>query len=173
MGSNRDRADSRSTAAVRDTESFMKIEVAGIDAKFARTADADEGVEVGAIHIDLAPCLVDFLADISNRRFKDPVGGWVRDHGGGDAGTVLLKFGIEVSEVDVALVVAGDCNDSKTDENGTRGIGPVGGNGDETDIAMGFTSRLVPSADREKSGIFALGPGIGLKRDVGKTRDFA
>ena len=130
MGSNRDRADSRSTAAVRDTESFMKIEVAGIDAKFARTADADEGVEVGAIHIDLAPCLVDFLADISNRRFKDPVGGWVRDHGGGDAGTVLLKFGIEVSEVDVALVVAGDCNDSKTDENGTRGIGPVGGDWD-------------------------------------------
>ena len=86
---------------------------------------------------------------------------------------MFFQFGVEVLEIHVALVIARDWNDAKTDENGTRGIGPVGGNGDETDIAMGFTSRLVPSADGEKSGILTLGSSVGLKRDVGKTRDFA
>lgn len=73
MGGDRDRADSRSTAAVWDAESFVQIQMAGIDAKFAWTTDTNQGVEVGAIHIDLAPRIVNLLADVPNRRFENPV----------------------------------------------------------------------------------------------------
>jgi hypothetical protein len=86
---------------------------------------------------------------------------------------VLFDFGVEVGKVDVALGIATYGNHAKSHENGTGRVRAVCGDGNEADVAMSFTSRLVPSADREKSGIFALGPGIGLKRDVGKTRDFA
>ena len=116
---------------------------------------------------------MNLLADVPNRRFENPVSRWVSDHGGGDARSVFFQLGVKVLEIHVALVIARDWNDAKTDENGTRGIGPVGGNGDEADVAMGFTSRLVPSANGEKPGILALGSSVGLKRDVGKTRDFA
>ncbi len=86
---------------------------------------------------------------------------------------MLFDFGVEVGEVDVALGIATYGNHAKSHENGTGRVRAVRGDRNEADVAMSFTSRLVPSADREKSGIFALGPGIGLKRDVGKTRDFA
>jgi hypothetical protein len=86
---------------------------------------------------------------------------------------MLFDFGVEVGEVDVALGIATYGNHAKSHENGAGRVRAVCGDRNEADVAMSFTSRLVPSADGEKSGIFALGPGIGLKRDVGKTRDFA
>ena len=99
--------------------------MAGIDTKLARTTNANQGVEVGAIHIDLATRIVNLLADVSNRRFENPVSRWVSDHGGGDARSVFFQFGVKVLEIHVALVIARDWHDAKTDENGTRGIGPV------------------------------------------------
>jgi hypothetical protein len=86
---------------------------------------------------------------------------------------MFFDFGVEVGEIDIALGVATYGNHAKSHENGTGRVRAVCGDRDEANVAMGFASRLVPSADREKSGIFSLGPGIGLKRDVGKTRDFA
>ena len=64
-------------------------------------------------------------------------------------------------------------NDSKTDEDRTGRVGAMCGNGNEADVTMGFASRLMPSTDGEKSCILALGSGIGLERDVGKTRNFS
>ena len=84
------RADPWAASAMRDAERFMKIEVAGIDSKFPGATDADQGVEVGAVHIDLAARLVDFFTQFSDGGFKDSMCRRVSDHGGGDSRSVFF-----------------------------------------------------------------------------------
>ena len=62
----RDRTDSRASTSVRDAERFMKVEMAGIDSELARPADANEGVQICAIHIDLAACLMNFFTEVAD-----------------------------------------------------------------------------------------------------------
>ena len=68
-----DGADAWSSPAVGDTESFVKVEVAGIDSKFARSTDSDKGVQVCSVHINLSPRIVNFFADVTDRRFENTV----------------------------------------------------------------------------------------------------
>ena len=121
-----DRADSRSSPAVWDTESFVKVEVAGIDSEFARSTDSDKGVQVCSVHINLSPRIVNFFTDVPNRRFKNTMSRWVGDHGGGHSRSVFFQFGIKVCEIDVALVVTCDRNNSKTNEDCTGGVRSMG-----------------------------------------------
>ena len=121
-----DRANSWASTSVGDAESLVKVEVASIDAEFAWTTNSDEGVEIGAIHINLSPRMVNFFADVPNRRFENTVSRWVGDHGGGDSRSVFFQFGVEVAKIDVPLRVACDWNDPKTDEDCAGGVGSVG-----------------------------------------------
>jgi hypothetical protein len=68
-----DGADSWSSTSVWYTESFVKVEVAGIDPEFARSTDSNKGVEVCSVHIDLSPCIVNFFTDVTNRRLENTV----------------------------------------------------------------------------------------------------
>lgn len=56
-----DRTNSRASSAVWDTESFVEVEVAGIDSEFAWSTDSDKGVQVCSVHINLSPRIVNFL----------------------------------------------------------------------------------------------------------------
>ena len=112
-----DGADSWASTSVRDAESFVKIKVAGIDSEFAGSADSDKGVQVCSVHINLSSRIVNFFTDIPNRRFENTVSRWVGDHGSGHPGSVFFQFGVKVCEINVALVVASDRNNSKTNED--------------------------------------------------------
>jgi hypothetical protein len=68
-----DRANSRTSPAMWDTESFVKVEVAGIDSEFARSTDSDKGVQVCSVHINLSSRIVNFCTDVPNRRFENTV----------------------------------------------------------------------------------------------------
>ena len=122
-----DRANSRASSAVWNAECFMEVEVAGIDSEFARSTDSDKGVQVCSIHINLSPRIVNFFADVTNRRFENTVSRWVGDHGSGHSGSVFFQFGVKVCEIHVALVVASDRNNSKTNEDCTGGVRSMGG----------------------------------------------
>jgi hypothetical protein len=73
MVSHSDRANSRASPAVGDTESFVKVEVAGIDSKFARSTDSDKGVQVCSVHINLSPRIMHFFTNVTDRRFENTV----------------------------------------------------------------------------------------------------
>ncbi len=47
----------------------------------------------------------------------------------------------------------------------------MGGGGDEADVAVPLAAVDVPGANDQQAGIFALGAGIGLKRDAGEAGD--
>jgi len=68
-----DGADSWASTSVRDAESFVKIEVASIDSEFAWSTDSDKGVQVCSIHINLPARIVNFFADVANRRLENTV----------------------------------------------------------------------------------------------------
>src|SRR5207245_9267055 len=122
-------------AAVGDAEGFVEVEVADIRADVGGAAEADLGVHVGSVHVDLAAELMRHLANGFDVFFEDAVGGGVGDHQGGEVVFVLLGFAAEVGEIDVALVVAIDGDDFEAGDDSGGGVGAVGAGGDETYIA--------------------------------------
>ena len=109
--------------------------------KRARLGEADERVEVGAVEVDLAAALVHDVAHVADVRLEHAVGRRVRDHQRGEVGGVLVRLGLEVVEVDVAVVVARHDDDAHAGHHRARGVGAVRRRGDEADRAR----RLAPA----------------------------
>ena len=59
-----DRADPGAAAAVRDAERLVQVEVADVGAESPGSAEPDQRVQVGAVHVHLAAVLVDHVADV-------------------------------------------------------------------------------------------------------------
>ena len=170
--SHADGAHAGATAAVRDGEGLVQVQVAHVGADVAGAAEADLGVHVGAVHINQPAVLVDDAADVLDGFLEDAVGGGVSHHERGEFGAVLLSLGPEVGEADVAVVVAGHGHDAQAGHDGAGGVGAVGGGRDQTDAPMIIAARIEVSADDEQAGVFALGAGVGLEGDGGKAGDF-
>ena len=75
---------------------------------------------------------------------------------------MLVDLGVEVVEVDVAVVVAGDHDDAHAGHHRAGGVGAVRAGRDQADVALGLAARAVVGADREQAGELALGAGVGL-----------
>ena len=160
-----DGSNAGSAAAVGDAEGFVEVEMADIRADAAWGGEAELGVEIGSVHVDLTTVLVREAADLGDGFFKHAMGGGVSDHEGSDFLAMALKLGAEVTEVDVALVIAGDGDDLETDHDGAGGVGAVGGGGDKADVTVALIVGEMVTADGEKAGVFALRASIGLERD--------
>src|SRR5690625_1077606 len=65
---------SRSAATMRDTEGLVQVQMADIGADFGWRCEADLCIEVGTIHVDEPPIVVDQVADFTDLLFKDSVG---------------------------------------------------------------------------------------------------
>ena len=74
MREHADGAHARSTTAVWNGKGFMQIKVCDIGTNLARTAQTHHGIQVGAIHIDLAAVFMDDSADVSNALFEHTMG---------------------------------------------------------------------------------------------------
>src|SRR5207249_2255177 len=70
---NTDWSHSRATAAVRNAERLVKVQVADIGANVRRPAQADHRVHVRAVHVHLATVLVDDLANLDDRFLEHAV----------------------------------------------------------------------------------------------------
>ena len=75
-----DGADAGSTTAMWNAKGFVQIQMAHIGVHIARPAEADLGVHVGAIHVNLTAVAVHDLTNFANRCFEDAVCAWVCDH---------------------------------------------------------------------------------------------
>ena len=69
-----DRADARAAAAVRDAERLVQVQVRHVGAERRPGGQADQRVEVGAVHVDLAARLVHGRADLGDGSSYTP---WV------------------------------------------------------------------------------------------------
>src|SRR5690606_3712838 len=138
--------DAGAAAAVRDAERLVQVEVADVGAELAGLGPAEQRVEVGAVHVDLAAGLVHQAADLGDGLLVDAVRGGVGDHDGGDRALVLGQLGAEVVQVDVAPVVAGDHGDPHAGHHRAGRVGAVRGAGDQADVAAGLAAAAVVAA---------------------------
>ena len=70
----------RTAAAMRNAEGFMQIKMGDIGTDFTRPAQAHQRVKVGAVQINLSAMLMDKLANLPERFFKNAVRGRIGNH---------------------------------------------------------------------------------------------
>ena len=166
-------AHPRPTAAVGDAEGLVQVEMRHVRAELSGQAQPEQGVEVGAVHVDLAAGGVDHLANLDDGFLEHAVGGGVGDHQRGQIVGVGLGFRAQVGEVDVAVLVAGHHLHGHPGHHRARRIGAVGGARNQADVAPALAAALVIAADHQEPGVLALAAGVRLQRDRRKTRDRA
>ena len=126
--------------------------------------DADERVEVRAVEVHLAAVVVHARADLADALLEHAVCRRVGDHQRREPVAVLRGLGLEVGEVDVAVVVARDHHDAHPGHRGRRRVGAVRRRGDQAHVARVLAARRVVAPDRQQPGVLALRAGVGLER---------
>ena len=154
-----DGAHTRTTAAVRDGEGLVQVEVGHIATEVTRAQQPREGVEVGAVDVDLAAGVVDEGGDLSDLRLEDAVGGRVREHDGRDALTVLGQELAQMVDVDGAVLGGGDHRDAEAGAGGRGGVRAVGAGGYQDEVALLLPGGPEVAAHRQQAGELALGAG--------------
>ena len=172
MRGDRDRSHARPAAAMRDAEGLVQVDVADVGADLRRLGEAGERVQVGAVHVDLAAGGVHRLADLHDRLLEHAVRRRVGDHQRGEPRAVLGDLALEIRQVDIAVLVAGDHDDAQAHHLRAGRVGAVRRGRDQADVARALALRRQVVADREQPGVLALRAGVRLQRDAGEAGDF-
>ena len=135
-----------------------------IGADLGGPCQADEGIQVGAVHVDLAADGVDDLADLADAGLEHAVGRGIGHHERRQPVGVLFGLGAQILDVDIAQGVAAHHHHRHAGQHGAGGVGAVGGGGDQADVALRLPTGGVIGADDEQTCIFALAAGVGLQR---------
>ena len=138
--------------------------MAHVDAEVSGPADADQGVHVGPVHVNLSSGAVDDLANVSDAFLEDAVCRRVSDHQCSQLITMAFSEFTQVVQVDIAVLSAANRDDLETCHDGACGIGSMGRLGNQTYPAVFFTAGPMVAADGQQTGVFALSSGIGLNR---------
>src|SRR4051812_22289597 len=120
-----DGTHTRSTAAMRDAESLVKVEVADVGTNISGPAESYLRVHVRPIHVYLPAVLVDDTADLPDGALEDTVGRWVRDHQRRGRVRMRLRFPSKVLDIDVPSRVALDGDDLHAGHHGAGRVGSV------------------------------------------------
>ena len=94
----RDRAGSRSAAAVGGGEGLVQVEVDDVEAHVARADNAEDRVQVGAVVVEEPAGVVDHLGDLDDVFFEQAEGVRVREHDSRDVGTELFSQLVTIDE---------------------------------------------------------------------------
>ena len=121
----RNGSDPGAASSVGNAEGFVKIEVADISTEMSRSSDANKGIEVGAIEVDLTASIVNRSADLADCFLENAMSGGVGDHERRKRLCVLGDFRSEIVNIDVSVFVAGNDNDSHANHGGAGGVGAV------------------------------------------------
>ena len=109
-----------------NTKRLMEIEVADIGSNIAETAEADHGIHIGSVDIDLPPVGMDDLANAPHAGLKHAVGRGIGQHQGRQSVSVLSRFGFQIRDIHISVPIAGDDDHGHADHGGASWICPVG-----------------------------------------------
>jgi len=164
-----DRTASRTAAAVGRGKGFVKIELDHIKAQIARPGFAHEGVGVCAVAVKESPPAVHNSGDLPDIPFEKPERIWIRQHEPGDiSGHQFPKM----RDVDASLGIGANGYGLEAAQGAGRGIGAVGGIGDQNLAAL-VPPHLKVFFHHHHAGQFAVGPRGRLEGEVGHAEDLA
>jgi hypothetical protein len=166
-----DGSDTGPATAVGDAERLVQVEVTDVGTEHAGLGEPDKRVQVGAVDVHLATGIVDHGADVTDPFLEHAVRGRVGEHDRRHAIAVGVEVARQVTDVDVALVVATDDGHVHAGEHGACSVGAVRARGDEAARAGEVATLAVVGAHGEQSGELALTAGVGLQADGVVARD--
>ena len=144
-------ANSRSTTTVRDAESLVQVQVRDIAPELAKLGKPNYCIGVGPIDVNLTTGCVNQVANLNHCLFIDTVCGGVSDHQSGERIAVLGDLGLQVSNINVAVFIAGNHNDFHTSQHGARCVRAVGAGWNQTDVALEVPAGAVVAANCQQS----------------------
>ena len=156
------RAHARAAAAMRNGKRFVQIDVGDIRSDLGRPADADQRVEIRAVHVDLPTMVMNNLANIPHPFLKDTVRGGIGDHERSEFFLMGCCLVAKVIQVYVAVFITFDDDYPHSRHDGTGRIGTMCGRRNQTDVPVALAVGFMKGADTEQAGIFSLGAGVGL-----------
>ncbi|CUH41249.1 hypothetical protein RUM4293_00117 [Ruegeria atlantica] len=160
-----DRTHAGAAAAMRDAEGLVQVQVADVTANVTRTRQADHGVHVGAVDIDLTAVIMGDLADLLNGGLEHAMGRGVGDHAGGQMVRMLFRLGAEVGQIDIALVIGLHRHNLIAHHLRRGRVGAMRRGRDQADIAVPFAAGEVIVADGQQACVFTLRARVGLLAD--------
>ena len=159
------RSDAGASAAVRDREGFVQVEVGNVPPDVAVASKPEQRVEVGAVNVDLTTGVVNGSCDRLDPVLVHSVSRRIRDHQRGKSVAMRLNFCVEVGNVNIAVLFAGNDDDGHAGEDCGRRVCSVGTRRDDARHTVVVASREVVAADSQKSGEFSLRTRVWLKAD--------
>ncbi len=126
-----------------------------VDAEIGRAHLADDGVEVGAVAVEIGADLVRRLGDLDDLVLEQPAGVGIGHHDGGDVGPELF---LELLQADPAVAVAWNALDLVAAGRRGRRIGAMGRFGHQHALAR-IALGLLRRADGEQPAEFAVRAG--------------
>ena len=155
-----------------NAECLVQIQMAHVGTKITGPRNADHGVHVGAVHVDLSTVVMHDRRDFLDAGLEDAVCRWVRHHQGAKVGRVLHGLGTQVVDIDVAVGIRLDHHHRKAGHDRARRIRAMRRLRNEAHGAMEISARMMIGANNQESGILALRTGIGLQRHAGEPGHF-
>ena len=155
-----DRPRARPAAAVRRRERLVQVDVHGVDAEIAGSNLADDGVEVGAVAVEVGAGLVHGVGDLDHFRLEQPASVRIGQHDRGDVGA---ERGLHRFDRHRAVVLGRDRLHPVAHERGGRRICAVRRLRHQHDVALG-AFRVVRGLDREHAREFAMRAGLRRQR---------
>mmetsp|Transcript_50792 Transcript_50792/g.163025 ORF Transcript_50792/g.163025 Transcript_50792/m.163025 type:complete len:1046 (-) Transcript_50792:41-3178(-) len=156
-----DGPQARAAATVRDAEGLVEVQVTHISTNHARRREAQLGVHVGTVHVDLAATVVHDLANLLNVVLEESTGGRVRDHQ--SCQVVLVSFAQlpELLQVHASGII--DPLDLHVTHDCGCWVGAVRRSRDDADVAMGLANARQVLADHQQTSVLAGSTARGLQ----------
>jgi len=114
----------------------MEIKVTDVGTHIARPAEADLGVHVGAVHVNLSAVLVDDLADIGDGLLEHAARTGIGDHERSEVLAMRFSFRFQIGHIDVARFIHAHWHHFEPGDYRTGRIGSMRRFRNQADIAM-------------------------------------
>ena len=154
---------------MRDAEGLVQVEVQDVHAQVAGAGGAEHGVHVGPVHVDQAADRVHRVGNLQDALLEQPERVGVGDHQPRD---LVVQRLLQRAEVEVATRAGRHRARAVADHGDGGGVGAVGGVGHQHRGALA-AGGLMPGADDQRPGQFAVGARGGLQRHRRQPGDLA
>ncbi len=120
-----DRTGARAAAAVGRRKGLVQVDMHGIDTEVARTDATDNGVEVGAIAVEITAGRVNQVGNGDDVALEQAAGIGVGQHDRRQLVAGRFDLGLQVGEIDTTIGGLGDFTHRIADEGSGGRVGAV------------------------------------------------